>query len=81
MNGTVVRIVRGRADEDEYAAAVVVLLAVLRRAGSSPLAPPQPRERAVWDRHPQVTYLSPQSWQFLYSERPVVRAHAQGAHR
>jgi Acyl-CoA carboxylase epsilon subunit len=85
MNSTAIRIVHGRADEDEYVAAVVVLLAALRRARSCTRsctgAPPQAHARAGWDRHPQVTYRSPQSWQFLSTERPVVRAHAQGAHR
>jgi len=64
MNGGVIRIVRGRAGDEEYAAAVAALMAALRYARSpAAAAPPKPQERAVWDRHPHAAYLSPRSWQ------------------
>jgi hypothetical protein len=63
-DGGVLRIVRGRASEEEYAAVVVALMAALRRARSRPaVAPPEARDRAGWGRPPRVAYLPPHSWQ------------------
>jgi Acyl-CoA carboxylase epsilon subunit len=65
-DGGVIRIVRGQASEEDYAAVVVALLAALRRVRSRPAAaPPQGQARAMWGRPPRVTYLPPHSWQSL----------------
>jgi hypothetical protein len=64
MNGEVIQIVRGRAGDEEYAAAVTALMAVLGRGWSpAAAAPPKAQARAGWDRHPGATYLCPRSWQ------------------
>ncbi|WP_169744425.1 acyl-CoA carboxylase epsilon subunit [Spirillospora albida] len=56
----VFRIVRGRADDIEYAAVVAVLLAVSRRAAAGPAGPAM--TRAGWDRNRRGPFLPAGSW-------------------
>ncbi|WP_018653751.1 acyl-CoA carboxylase epsilon subunit [Actinomadura flavalba] len=56
----VFRIVRGRADDVEYAAVVAVLLAVARRAARPPDEPAA--TRAGWDRNRRGPFVPAGSW-------------------
>jgi acyl-CoA carboxylase epsilon subunit-like protein len=63
-DGGVIRILRGRASEEDCAAVVVALMALLRGVRSRQAAvPPEARARAAWGRPPRVAYLPPHSWQ------------------
>ena len=64
-DGLSVRVVRGQPDDEEYAAVVAAIEAVMRRIRAS--VGSDSRARAPWGRASWTTYLSPRSWKALLS--------------
>jgi hypothetical protein len=62
VNGLAIRVVRGQPDDEEHAAVVAAVEAVLRHIRESLASDPRSRARAPWGRGSRTRYLSPRSW-------------------
>jgi len=68
MDDPVIQIVRGQASDEECAAVMAVLTAVMRRAHLAAASgrgggPSSARACALWDGDPRPAYRCPRSWQ------------------